>query len=104
MEQVKGRTLLERRLQADVYGYNAEALKGYLQLSGYQSGAKGLAKVMGVCYQTAYKRITTGEFRREELMALKEKLMLTDEQFCAIFVNGKEGNVPTRRGSVQKEG
>lgn len=83
--------LSKRIEEADLFGYNAEALKIYLAIAGYSAGPRGVAKVLGCAYGTAYKRYATGEYRRLELQIMQEKLHLTPEQMRDIFFTGKEG-------------
>lgn len=96
-----------KRANADLYGYNAEALKVYLALAGYSASATGLSEVIEMSKNTAMLRMATGEFRRLEIQKIIEKTKMTPEQVVEVFFNskpgiyhGRTGRTPRRRGGV----
>lgn len=76
---------------ADLYGYNAEALRVYMALAGYPASIEGVSEIIEMSRGSAQYRFASGDFKRIEIQRIIEKLQLTPQQVMDIFFTSKEG-------------
>ena len=67
-------------------GYSARKLLSAMVMAGYTSTKANVAEIIGAAQPiTGTRRLKDGAFSREQLMMIKRKLNLKDDEFMSIF-------------------